>query len=591
MRLFANYKQLFQFNTNEENIMYECPNCAANLKYHIGKQMLFCENCDTTVDPYSFHKEQDAEEHTEYEVTIFTCPQCGGEIISEDTTAATFCSFCGSSTILDSRISKEKRPTYIIPFSKTEANCRTAYKKMLKQAIFAPDDLKDENQIKKFRGIYMPYWVYSFEKKGPVSFKGHTSRRRGDYIYTKHYDLNCDIDADYKGVSFDASSTFCDNLSNAIAPFDIKKGKPFAPAFLSGFYADTSDVDNSLYKSDAEEMILDVQCQQIQNKSPFSRYHVGEHPSSLKNVLRPDKTNAELALFPVWFLSYRKGDRVAYAVVNGQTGKAAADLPVDNKKFLIGSLILAVPIFILLNLFFTLKPNWLLLLVAILALICTIISNVQINRVKQRESGEDDRGLQYRKWSDPKAASIPLSEMRDDAGGNDSLLSRFQDQLNDVSLKKKKESTSQTGKVLLYAVIIMVIMAFAPNIMMLLVKMMANFVNFETMVDFYIFFFIATTIILFLVPLSIRIKKNNARSGKKGNWLKNLPLLVKPLVGIVATVLILIINPVEDMIYYLGAIFCMGMVAWGFVDIINRHNILSTRKLPQLNKRGGDEVE
>ena len=59
-------------------------------------------------------------------------------------------------------------------------------------------------------------------------------------------------------------------------------------------------------------------------------------------------------MFPVWFMSYRNGDRVAYATVNGQTGKAVADLPVDIRKFIGGSLLLAVPVFILLNLFLTL---------------------------------------------------------------------------------------------------------------------------------------------------------------------------------------------------------------------------------------------
>ena len=80
--------------------MYECPNCSANLKYNISKQALFCEHCETTMDPYSFHKESDAEESLSFGVTVFTCPQCGGELMTDDTTAATFCSFCGSSTIL-----------------------------------------------------------------------------------------------------------------------------------------------------------------------------------------------------------------------------------------------------------------------------------------------------------------------------------------------------------------------------------------------------------------------------------------------------------------------------------------------------------
>ncbi len=34
----------------------------------------------------------------------------------------------------------------------------------------------------------------------------------------------------------------------------------------------------------------------------------------------------------------------------------------------------------------------------------------------------------------------------------------------------------------------------------------------------------------------------------------------------------------------------MGTVLWAIMDIIKQHNMLATRKLPQLNKRGGDEI-
>ena len=42
--------------------MYECPNCGGDLRFDIPSQMLKCEHCDTTYDPYSVEKEQDAEE-------------------------------------------------------------------------------------------------------------------------------------------------------------------------------------------------------------------------------------------------------------------------------------------------------------------------------------------------------------------------------------------------------------------------------------------------------------------------------------------------------------------------------------------------
>ena len=119
----------------------------------------------------------------------------------------------------------------------------------------------------------------------------------------------------------------------------------------------------------------------------------------------------------------------------------------------------------------------------------------------------------------------------------------------------------------------------------------------STSVESFFNLFMVLIIALVFAPfigIFVTIKKKRERYNNgtsKIDWKLKLPFLLKPIIGIVVAILILIINPVSDIIYYLGAIFCMCMSAWMFVDIINRYNILSTRKLPQLNKRGGDEVE
>ena len=118
--------------------MYECPNCGGNLRFDIPTQSLFCDYCHTQLNPYSYQKDHDAVETSTYDVNIFTCPQCGGEILSTENAATGFCSFCGASTILDSRIAREKRPDYIVPFQITKEDCKKAYGKMMRHAIFAP---------------------------------------------------------------------------------------------------------------------------------------------------------------------------------------------------------------------------------------------------------------------------------------------------------------------------------------------------------------------------------------------------------------------------------------------------------------------
>ena len=58
--------------------MVQCPNCGGLLKFDIASQKMKCDSCSSLFEPYAFDA-QGAEETTEYEVTVFRCPQCGGE--------------------------------------------------------------------------------------------------------------------------------------------------------------------------------------------------------------------------------------------------------------------------------------------------------------------------------------------------------------------------------------------------------------------------------------------------------------------------------------------------------------------------------
>ncbi|MCI8572056.1 MAG: hypothetical protein HFI43_11725 [Lachnospiraceae bacterium] len=386
--------------------MYECPNCGGNLKFDIPSQQLKCAYCLTTYDPYDITKTQDADESSDFDVTIFTCPQCGGEILSTDTSAAEFCSFCGASTILDSRISKEKRPTHIIPFKQTKEACKQAYIARIKHAPFAPDELKDKEYIDGFRGIYMPYWAYNITQKGPVSLKGEKTYRKGDYVYTDHYNLEGGLDACYYDLSYDASSSFSDDISQRIAPFYVKDSKKFTPSYLSGFYADTADVDSCLYEKDALKLANTTSYNKIKHTPEFSGVTFSGKNNDFYTTmtLHTYSETPERVLYPVWFMSYRKNGRVAYATVNGQNCKVAADIPVDIKKYTLGTLWLAIPIFVLLNFFFTIRPGVLLTCSCFLAIASLIVYAWEIMDIYHKDHRTDDRGYLSRR---PHKSSAP----------------------------------------------------------------------------------------------------------------------------------------------------------------------------------------
>ena len=379
--------------------MYECPNCAANLRFSIEHQNMFCEACGTVMSPYDVSKDADAEQRQEFEVTVFSCPQCGAQIVSEDNEAAAFCSFCGGSTILDSRIEHEKRPRYILPFKRSKKDCVSSFRSMAKRSIFSPGEVRDYKNIESFRGIYMPYWMYYAEKHGPIQYdvRKTISKYRGDYEYIDHYNYYTEADTGYGGVVFDASSSFSDNLSQAISPFDTNQLAEFTPSYLSGFYADTSDVDAEVYDSEAVELTTRDLFNKL-NKDPAMKSYSTTFDKA-KAAVQTSITNRTLIMLPVWFMSLRHKmqgaeDRVAYVAINGQTGEACADLPISLKKYYIGAGIFSAVFFIALMFFPALiTPTMSTIISMIFVTISAGIFSSQSSQIRKWETGEADKGL------------------------------------------------------------------------------------------------------------------------------------------------------------------------------------------------------
>lgn len=541
--------------------MYECPNCGANLQFDIASQKLLCRSCNASLDPYAFQKEKDAIEDYSFNVTTFTCPQCGGEIYSSDDTAAAFCSFCGASTILDSRISHKRRPKYIIPFQRTKEDCKKSYMRMMRFAFFAPKELKDPKYIDSFRGIYMPYWSYNISNKGPISLSATRRHRRGDYIITNHYALEGDLDAGYEGISYDASSSFSDAVSEAIAPFDLSQQKNFTPAFLSGFYADTSDIGSDTYKSDARKQAADMTFKKIRKERAFRSHslNLSSDAANKEWTLHTACDQVDHVMYPVWFLAYRNKDRVAYATVNGQTGKAAADLPADPKKFLIASFVTAVPIFILLNLFFTVKPTAVMALSGLLALAASFLYFRELSQIIKKEFYVTDKGLLAKK----QAAKVnqPLSQSEIDEWNHALEKSRGKGKSKYTSLKK---SLKRVGLILAASYIMPVLLLFG--------------IRYGS-VFLWGLLFLANAVFTFL----------SWKKRTKLDKMSEFPFFLGSSVAVLIGLMITAINPVSDLFYYAGAMLSLFAVCFTMLDLIRYYNILATRKLPQFNRTGGDD--
>ena len=522
--------------------MYKCPTCGAGLVFDPKTQKLQCLSCRNQYDSESVENiKLDTAKETEssilntqedYEAISYKCSHCGAELITTDETITTFCSFCRTGTMLDRKIVKKKKPDYVIPFKLTKKDCEQIYINKIKKSIFAPKNMIDTQEVEKIRGIYMPYWIYSFEKHGSNSDTGSKySHRSGDYVYYDDYTLTTNIDARCNGITHDATSNFSDRLSESIAPFSVKEKKEFSPAYLSGYYADNEDVDNKIYESENNEIASKHISKKLGKEKEYHKY--GAKPKVML-----DNKSTELALFPVYFLATKnkRGDRISYAVINGQNGKIAADIPIDFKKFGIFSLLLSIPIFLILNMFFTISMPSLVVLSILFNIISLILLYNQNKKIKNRENQLDDKGAQFKE--------------------------------NKGSIKEEKPKKKKINMDLLIILSSVFVIFAVPFLILLCME--------YPILPKLVGYFVLAIISIFMV---IRILKNPEKDIS----------IYKPTCGLLITLLVFCLKPASDIYYYSAAIFSIAMSIWAFYNIVEKYNILTTRKLPQLGKRGGDE--
>ena len=93
--------------------IYKCPSCGAPIEFDSKEGKMSCNYCGS-----SFDVSQIDEQYKKYEDTIvdeteidkeycefdgYRCGNCGAEVATDETTTATFCSFCGRLVVTPKR--------------------------------------------------------------------------------------------------------------------------------------------------------------------------------------------------------------------------------------------------------------------------------------------------------------------------------------------------------------------------------------------------------------------------------------------------------------------------------------------------------
>ena len=263
---------------------------------------------------------------------VYVCNSCGGEIVGDETMAATSCPFCGNPTVIMGNFTGALKPDLVIPFKLDKKAAKDALRMHAKSKKMAPKLFSDEQHLDEIKGIYVPYWLFDSSADVKLRFRATRSRawsdRNYNYVETEEYLVDRGGSMSFEAVPADGSSKMDDTLMESIEPFDVSEAVPFQTAYLAGYLADKYDVTAEQSVDRANERIRKTAemtfAEQVQGYET-----VRLDSSSIQ--LRDSKVR--YALYPVWLLNTSwKGNKYTFAM-NAQTGKFVGDLPVDKGAY------------------------------------------------------------------------------------------------------------------------------------------------------------------------------------------------------------------------------------------------------------------
>lgn len=330
---------------------YKCPCCGGAIAFDSQLQKMKCPFCDTEFETETLKQldeelknepqddlrwnetpNTDWEEGEKSTLRQYVCNSCGGEILTEETTAATSCPFCGNAVVLTDRLSGSLRPDLVIPFKLDKKAAIEGLKRHLCGKRLLPKVFKEENHLEEVQGVYVPVWLFDADADAHMRYRATRIRNWStrDYLYTEtsFYRVLRSGKLGFSCVPVDGSLKMQDEMMESLEPYDFRDAVDFQSAYLAGYLADKYDVSAEDSKERANQRI---------RKSTEEAFRETVRGYA---TVTPQFTSVQLqngsvryALYPVWLLQTTWRETPYLFAMNGQTGKFVGDLPTDKAAF------------------------------------------------------------------------------------------------------------------------------------------------------------------------------------------------------------------------------------------------------------------
>lgn len=353
-------------------ISFKCPNCGGELLFDPPSQKYKCPYCasdftqeqmDSLAADGTAQAQEEAPQDTYGQEeqapsdapeqpgdgqggVIYHCPSCGSEIVTDETTAATFCYYCHNPVVLSGRLEGSYLPDRIIPFQYGKDQAKAAFSDFIRSKKFVPASFYDGDQMDKLTGVYYPYWVYDTTVRGSLQARGNTVRKwvsgNEEISEISTYEVVRGGAATLRNMTANALRKSNRQLVENVQPYELSSAKPFNMSYLSGFVAEKRDMETEefapAFRRQSEDYTRNMM---LQTAGGYTGLTVQNAHFS------PESEHWSYMLLPVWVLTYSQNGQLYYFAMNGQTGRICGKLPVDKKKLLLYSALVFAAAFVL----------------------------------------------------------------------------------------------------------------------------------------------------------------------------------------------------------------------------------------------------
>ena len=348
-------------------VTYKCLNCGSYLRFRPELQKWKCDSCDSEYDEktllekaaeYEHDHEHDHEhEHAEetagrqetagdagdsaHSQVMYHCPSCGSAVITDETTVATNCYYCGNPVILEGKLTDDMRPDKALPFTISREMAVDRFMQWVRKKRFVPKGFFAKELVSNLKGVYYPHFVTDCDVDGTFEGEGQNTSVAQTTNYTitttQHFHFRRRADIAFNRLMRPALKSTDRKLSDGIHPFPLDDMKPFSGAYLAGFLAERRDVG-------MEEATADIPGELEGYVKPLlsPTLHYSTYQGSAQAVVKNQQS--QYVLLPTWIISYhREGDKEPYYyAMNGCTGTVCGKLPIARGKlYLAGGLLAA----------------------------------------------------------------------------------------------------------------------------------------------------------------------------------------------------------------------------------------------------------